>query len=93
MNGECVPETYGGCQGNANRFASLEECLAACAGEPDPNGCPAGRVARDTCLECGPAGGCRKTANVCAKTCSTNSDCDAPLWYCADGACEVGGCI
>lgn len=28
---ECKPFTYGGCLGNANNFASQEECLSACA--------------------------------------------------------------
>ncbi|XP_022817328.1 kappaPI-actitoxin-Avd3b-like [Spodoptera litura] len=26
----CEPFAYGGCQGNENRFASLEKCQAAC---------------------------------------------------------------
>jgi len=30
--GLCEPFIYGGCQGNANRFASLAECQAACHG-------------------------------------------------------------
>jgi hypothetical protein len=93
VGGECVEKTYGGCQGNDNRFTTLEECMAACQGQPDPEGCPPGRVARHACLECGPAGGCGKYGDVCARMCNANSDCDAPLWYCADGACEVGGCI
>ena len=28
---ECKPFTYGGCLGNANNFASQEECLSTCA--------------------------------------------------------------
>ncbi|WP_437908686.1 BPTI/Kunitz domain-containing protein [Sorangium sp. So ce327] len=30
--GECVPFTYGGCEGNANRFESLAACLETCQG-------------------------------------------------------------
>jgi Kunitz/Bovine pancreatic trypsin inhibitor domain len=30
--GVCEPFVYGGCQGNANRFASLAECQSACHG-------------------------------------------------------------
>lgn len=28
--GKCVPFSYGGCEGNANNFATLEACQAAC---------------------------------------------------------------
>lgn len=28
--GQCVPFTFGGCEGNANNFATLEGCQAAC---------------------------------------------------------------
>ena len=30
--GECEPFTYGGCQGNDNRFASADECRDTCGG-------------------------------------------------------------
>ncbi|OWA51381.1 putative Tissue factor pathway inhibitor [Hypsibius exemplaris] len=29
---DCVTFTYGGCNGNANRFPSREECMAQCSG-------------------------------------------------------------
>ena len=32
--GECEEFTYGGCEGNGNRFESLEECEATCEGPP-----------------------------------------------------------
>ncbi len=47
VNGACVQQGYGGCQGNANRFSTLEECLATCEGRPDPRPCPTGRVVRE----------------------------------------------
>lgn len=34
-DGECVQWTYGGCEGNGNRFASEKECEAACGGGVD----------------------------------------------------------
>jgi hypothetical protein len=92
VDGACVERTYGGCGGNDNRFWTKEECMATCEGRPDPNGCPPDRVFRNICLECGPAGGCGKQADVCAKVCSADSQCDGPLWHCREGACEVGGC-
>jgi hypothetical protein len=33
-DGHCELFTYGGCQGNANRFATLAECQAACGDAP-----------------------------------------------------------
>ena len=44
--GTCEPRTYGGCQGNANRFESEQACMAACGGnvacDADAKTCPDG---------------------------------------------------
>jgi hypothetical protein len=93
VNGVCVPAIYGGCDGNDNRFSTLEECMAVCEGRPLPNGCPAGRIAREICLECGPAGGCGATATVCALPCDAATACPAELRACVDGVCQTGGCF
>ncbi|HMJ14307.1 MAG TPA: BPTI/Kunitz domain-containing protein, partial [Polyangiaceae bacterium] len=38
--GLCLPFTYGGCEGNPNRFDSIEECQATCRGGfPDLDFC------------------------------------------------------
>ena len=96
VNGACVQRVYGGCEGNGNRFSTLEECLATCAGQPVPGGCPPNRVTREICLACGPAGGCSKMATVCALVC----DADAGASVCADsqllcyqGVCQAAFCI
>jgi hypothetical protein len=93
VNGVCVPETYGGCEGNENRFNTMEECMATCEGRPDPGPCPPNRVTREICLECGPAGGCAATAVVCALLCQSDPDCEDEALTCQDGVCQVGYCI
>ena len=30
VDGQCVPRTYGGCEGNDNRFKTRDDCVAAC---------------------------------------------------------------
>ena len=97
VDGACVSRVYGGCQGNDNRFGSLEECLAGCAGRPFPNGCPAGRIAQGIC-SCGAAGGCSNRGTVCALPCDadggvTPSSCPPSLAFCYEGVCQMGGCI
>jgi hypothetical protein len=94
VNGACVPRTYGGCQGNGNRFETLEACLATCVGPP--GACPPNRVAREVCLGCGAGGGCLKTATVCALVCEADggvSQCEPSLPFCVQGACQIAGCI
>jgi hypothetical protein len=60
--GVCVPFTYGGCEGNANRFVSLDACQAACSGgEPNLDACA------------GP-GECVLVAPICCSSCDPASD-------------------
>jgi Kunitz/Bovine pancreatic trypsin inhibitor domain len=59
--GVCMPFTYGGCEGNANNFRSLEACQMACS---------AGQPGLDTCAgpdECGLVGA------ACCGICNPNS--------------------
>jgi hypothetical protein len=96
VDGACVRRTYGGCQGNGNRFQTLEECMATCAGQPLPGGCPPNRIAREICLGCGLAGGCSKQATVCALFCDADagaSACADSLPICHEGVCQYAFCI
>jgi hypothetical protein len=98
VGGDCVPRTYGGCEGNGNRFSTLEACVTACLTKAAVNGCPPDRAPREVCLACGPAGGCAKTATVCALVCSEAIDASPsvcpPSMTCWDGACQYAfGCI
>jgi hypothetical protein len=92
-DGQCVPKTYGGCEGNDNRFSTIEECWSVCEARPAAAPCPEGRVEREICLECGSPGGCGTLATVCAQPCDAV---DAPCnrgFSCQDGFCEAGPCI
>ena len=95
VNGACVARTYGGCEGNGNRFNTLEECMATCEGRPVPNGCPAGRIAKEICLACGLAGGCSKSQTVCAldlrRRCGRGRLLVA-LPICSAGVCQYAFC-
>jgi hypothetical protein len=93
VDGACVEKLYGGCDGNANRFALREQCMAACEGRPEPCGCPPGRVSKRICVACGPVGGCGEYAQVCATPCSGPAECSGPLRGCYEGACQATGCI
>jgi hypothetical protein len=94
VNGSCMLRTYGGCQGNGNRFETLEACLATCVGQT--GACPPNRVAREVCLGCGPAGGCPTRATVCALVCDADggaSQCEPSLPFCVQGVCQQAFCI
>lgn len=91
IDGACREATYGGCEGNANRFPSLEACMAVCEGSPIPNPCPGDRIERILCMGCGPADECTEWATVCAEPCTLDEDCSAGT-ICADGACGVVMC-
>jgi len=92
VGGACVAETYGGCQGNDNRFSTLEECLAVCEGQPGAQPCPAGRIEKTLCFECGPAGGCATLIDACALPCDpAGAACPAGL-FCSARFCDSGGC-
>jgi hypothetical protein len=95
VNGACVQQGYGGCQGNANRFSTLEECLATCEGRPDPRPCPTGRVVREICVACGGGGGCGKYITACALTCTQDGPAcpSTQQFYCFDGVCQTVGCF
>ena len=92
VDGSCALRTYGGCDGNANRFDSEEECMAACLGRPVPRGCTGGRTRQTICLQCGVVGGCGKQADVCAMPCGADLPaCPAPF-SCGEGVCRAFGC-
>jgi hypothetical protein len=94
VDGKCVERTYGGCEGNENRFRSLAECLAVCEGAPVASDCPAGfEPHEDVCLECGPAGGCSKLGTYCVQPCDAATGCQDAGLSCFDGVCQVSGCI
>jgi hypothetical protein len=93
VNGACVPRTYGGCEGNGNRFSTLEECMSTCEGRPAAFPCPTGRVARSICVACGAGGGCAKTIVACALSCSSQATCPQSLPVCSESVCQWAGCI
>ena len=92
-DGGCVPKTYGGCEGNDNRFTTIEECISVCEGAPKYNECPDGRIRQTICIACGPAGGCAQTLDACAKPCEVKEDCTGrPTLVCGEGVCQMYGC-
>lgn len=94
VDGACVERIYGGCSGNANRFTTLEQCLALCDGRPFARGCPTGRHVATICLRCGVTGGCGERMEVCALDCTKNEDCvvGSALSGCFESSCQAFGC-
>lgn len=91
--GHCVAQTYGGCDGNDNRFTTIEECISVCEGAPSVNECPDGRIRQTICVACGPAGGCAQMLDACAKPCEVKDDCTGrPTLACGEGVCQKYGC-
>jgi hypothetical protein len=90
VGGSCVAQTYGGCAGNANRFSTVEECMATCEGRPVPLGCPQGRTAQEICLSTDATSGYR-TIMACALRCNPPAApaCTFPLPDCFRGVCQV----
>jgi hypothetical protein len=91
VDGACTETSWGGCEGNDNRFNTLEECMRRCEGLPQQGECPAGRVATVTCLQCGAGGGCVDMTTVCAETCETIDDCPVGT-VCSNATC-IRGCF
>lgn len=92
VDGRCQPQIYGGCDGNDNRFWSMEECRRRCEGEPIPSDCAEGRVLATICLACGPLDGCAERQTLCAQKCEEQTDCP-PRSHCEEGVCQVGPCF
>jgi hypothetical protein len=88
--GGCYPHIYGGCEGNGNRFDTVQECEASCPFDTSGNGCPPNRVLTEICVECGPAGGCGNSTSACAPLCSTDDDC--PVTSAGSVGCFNGTC-
>jgi hypothetical protein len=92
-DGHCVPKTYGGCDGNDNRFYTIEECFSVCEGMPSVKPCPEGRIRKSICIGCGPAGGCSDVLDACALPCELQEECSGSLMLsCGDGVCQTYGC-
>jgi hypothetical protein len=87
----CLPRTYGGAEGNGNRYQTLEACEAACASGPDAGECPPNRIERSVCVEPSPLAGCARMANACALVCSEAAHCDGDAIgpYCLESACQA----
>ena len=92
VDGKCVQQIYGGCNGNDNRFPTIEECMSVCESRPGLQSCPADRPPQNICLDCGPAGGCSKQGTFCAQACDDTHPCDSSSLRCFSGTCQQYGC-
>jgi hypothetical protein len=93
VDGACQQVTYGGCGGNDNRFYSVEECLSACEQRPAVNPCADGRVEREICVACGPAGGCGQKLIACAQPCDAETECASRFFTCFNDVCQQTQCL
>jgi hypothetical protein len=94
VDGECKAQVYGGCEGNGNRFSTLEECVSSCQGMPLEESCRGSRKAALGCLGCGAGGGCTLWGQFCFEPCESNDDCPAQGGYaCTGGICQIGPCV
>nr|XP_032618317.1 papilin-like [Chelonoidis abingdonii] len=69
---KCEAFTYGGCEGNGNRFASIDECLRTCGSAEKPGFCP--KTTGGLCiLGCNDDDDCvgaeKCCSNGCGRTC------------------------
>jgi hypothetical protein len=72
----CMLRIFGGSGGNDNRYESAEACEAACPPPTSADDCPSGwSLIEEACLECGPVGGCMRSAARCTKPCEDDEDC------------------
>jgi hypothetical protein len=89
VNGSCSAVHYGGCEGNDNRFATLEECLLRCESTPTTEPCPGPRIAANICVSCAANGSCQAFGAFCAETCSGDGDCTTLGQSCVQGVCQA----
>jgi hypothetical protein len=91
--GTCVPHSYTGEGGNANRFATLEVCRASCPTTAAADACPSDRVfVEEACLQCGAIGGCPELGPICGLPCTDTSECQDEFGLCFEGICRQGAC-
>jgi hypothetical protein len=63
-----------------------------CSSDDD---CAGGMKKHRVCVQCGPAGGCARYADQCARECETEAHCDdlSAGISCVQGVCQLGMCI